>query len=52
MAEHQAQVDFVTVRAEDLLAERNGVYGSFLTGTKFAIGATAAILILIYLLWG
>lgn len=47
MAEHPpSQIDFVPVRAEDIIAERRAFWERFMQGTTWAIGITVAILVL------
>lgn len=52
MAEQNAQIDFVEVKAEDIMAERRGLYDGFMLSIPWLTGGTIAILVLIYLLWG
>ncbi len=52
MAEHKTQVDYVEVKAEEIIAERKALYGSFITASKIGIGITVALLVAIYLFWG
>ncbi len=52
MAEHKTQVDYVEVKAEDIIGERKALYESFMSAAKVGIGITAAILVILYLVWG
>jgi len=52
MAEQKTEIEFVEVKAEDVMAERRGLYDAFMAAIPWAIGVTAALLVLIYLLWG
>lgn len=52
MAEHKTQVDYVEVKSEDIIGERQALYDSFMTASKIGIGITVALLVVIYLLWG
>lgn len=52
MAEHAMHIDMVEVKPEDIIADRRSMYDSFLTAAKWSIGATAVLLILLYLFFG
>ncbi len=52
MAEQNSQVDFVEVRAQDIMAERTRMWLSFGDATKWSIGAVIGLLVAIYLIWG
>ncbi|MCS6890094.1 MAG: preprotein translocase subunit SecE [Rhodovarius sp.] len=52
MAEQKTEIEFVEVKAQDILAERQAMWNSFIAFTKVAIAATATVLILLYLIWG
>ncbi len=46
------EIELVEVKAEDIMAERQAMYDAFMKAVPWGIGLTAAILILIYLIWG
>jgi hypothetical protein len=48
----QPSYDFVEVKAGDILAERQREWQGFTTFMTWAVGVIAAILVLIYLIWG
>jgi len=52
MAEEKTQIDFVEVKAEDVMAERQSLYNGFMKSIPWATGGTIGILVLIYLIWG
>lgn len=52
MAEEKQQVDYVEVKAEDIIGERRALYESFMFASKIFIGATAALLVVLWLIWG
>jgi hypothetical protein len=52
MAEQQTQIEFVEVKAEEVMAERQELYDAFMKSIPWAVGGTVGILVLIYLLWG
>jgi hypothetical protein len=52
MAEHKTQVDYVEVKAEDIIGERKALYEAFMTASKVGIALTAVLLVAIYLFWG
>jgi hypothetical protein len=50
MADHGPQaMELVEVRAEDILAERRTFYERFMSGASWAIGATVAVLALMWI---
>jgi hypothetical protein len=50
MADHgPATMELVEVKAEDIMAERVGFYDDFLKGSTWAIGATVAVLVLMWI---
>lgn len=47
MAEHATgPIELVEVKAEDIIAERQGFYGAFMDASKWAIGGVIALLAL------
>lgn len=52
MAEQTMQIDMVEVKPEDIIADRRAMYEGFLSGSRWGIGATVVLLILIYLFFG
>ncbi|HWL82685.1 MAG TPA: preprotein translocase subunit SecE [Roseomonas sp.] len=52
MAEATHEIDFVEVKAEDILAERTRGWDQFTVAAKWTIGAIVVLLLAIYLLWG
>lgn len=52
MADHVMHIDMVEVKAEDIIADRRSTYESFLTASKWGIGATIVLLILLFAIWG
>jgi hypothetical protein len=48
----QGQIEYVEVKAEDIMAERRSLYDAFGKATTLGIIAVAALLIGIYLFWG
>lgn len=52
MAEQNAQIELVEVRAEDIMAERTAMYDAFMKAIPWAIGLTVGLLVFLYLLWG
>lgn len=52
MAQQNHEIEFVEVKAEDIMSERQGLYDAFMASIPWAVGATVAILVLIYLIWG
>lgn len=48
MADHHApaSIELIPVKAEDIMAERRGFYDAFMSGSKYAVIATAVILVL------
>lgn len=46
MAEQAPTYEMVEVKAEDLMAERQGLYDGFLRASVWGIGVTVAILVL------
>ncbi|MDJ0388427.1 preprotein translocase subunit SecE [Roseomonas sp. E05] len=52
MAEATHEIDFVEVKAEDILAERTRGWDQFTATAKWGIGAIIVLLLAIYLFWG
>lgn len=52
MAEQKMTIEMVEVKSEDIIAERRALYDSFMSATVWAIGATVALLVGIFLLFG
>lgn len=52
MAEAKQEIDFVEVKADDILAERTHGWDMFITASKWGIGAVIVVLLAIYLFWG
>ncbi len=52
MAEQKMSIEMVEVKAEDIIAERQALYDAFMKATVWAIGATVALLVGIFLLFG
>ncbi|MFN3450490.1 MAG: preprotein translocase subunit SecE [Roseococcus sp.] len=52
MAEQKMEIELVEVKAEDIMAERKAMYDAFIKAVPWGIGITAAVLVLIYLIWG
>ncbi|MCQ4162568.1 preprotein translocase subunit SecE [Roseomonas sp. GC11] len=52
MAEAQQHIDFIEVKAEDIMAERLQGWELFTQATKWGIGAVIVLLAALYLLWG
>lgn len=46
MAEETPTYEMVEVKAEDLMAERQGLYNGFLRASVWSIGVTIAVLVL------
>jgi hypothetical protein len=53
MAEQQPQqIEYVPVKAEDIIAERRRLYEAFTAAIPWAIGAVALVLFFLWLFWG
>lgn len=52
MAQQNHEIEFVEVKAEDIMSERQGLYNAFMASIPWAVGATVVLLVLIYLIWG
>jgi len=52
MAEHKVEVDYVEVKAEDIIDERRRLYDGFMFAAKIGVGVTVAALAGLYLFWG
>ena len=52
MAEPNMKIEMVEVKAEDIIAERRAMYDSFMGASVYAIGATIALLIGLFLFFG
>lgn len=52
MAETNHEIDFVEVKAEDILADRTRGWDLFTVATKWGIGIVIVLLLGIYMLWG
>ncbi|MBU8543877.1 MULTISPECIES: aa3-type cytochrome c oxidase subunit IV [Roseomonadaceae] len=49
MAEQAPTYEMIEVKAEDIMAEREGLYSGFLRATVWGIGITVAILVLMWI---
>ena len=49
MAEQAPTYEMIEVKAEDIMAEREGLYAGFLRATVWGIGITVAILVLMWI---
>ncbi len=45
-------IDMVEVKPEDIIGDRRAMYEAFLKAAVWGIGATAVLLVLLYLIWG
>lgn len=45
-------IDMVEVKPEDIIADRRSMYESFLAASKWGIGATVILLVLLYAIFG
>ena len=52
MAEHKADYEFVEVKSQDILAERQELWAAFTSATKWSIVATAGLLLALLLFFG
>lgn len=52
MAEATHDIDFVEVKAEDILAERTHGWEAFTKATTWGVGAVIVLLAALYLFWG
>ncbi|MBY0336022.1 MAG: preprotein translocase subunit SecE [Acetobacteraceae bacterium] len=52
MAQQSTEIEYVAVKAEDIMAERRGLYDAFNKSIVVGIVAVAALLIGIYVFWG
>jgi uncharacterized membrane protein len=52
VADQKTQIDFIEVKAEDVMAERQGLYDGFMRSIPWIVGGLTGSLVLIYLLWG
>ena len=52
MAEQQTHYEFVEVKSQDIMAERQRMWNAFGTATKWSIGLTIGLLAALYLIWG
>jgi hypothetical protein len=50
MADHgPTTMELVEVKSEDILADRRDFYGRFMSATTWSIGATVALLVLMWI---
>lgn len=52
MATNNDSFEFAEVKAQDIMAERQGLWAAFTNATKWSIIGVAVGLILLYLIWG
>ncbi|MFL1460610.1 preprotein translocase subunit SecE [Roseococcus sp. DSY-14] len=52
MAQQTTEIELIPVTAQDIMGERKAMYGAFVASIPWAIGATVAVLVGIYLFWG
>lgn len=52
MAEQKTEIDYIPVKAEDIIGERRALYDAFVKSIPFAVAVTAAVLVGIYVFWG
>jgi hypothetical protein len=52
MAEQKTSYEFVEVKSQDIMAERQRMWQGFGTATKWSIGLAIGLLAFIYLIWG
>ncbi len=52
MAEQKATYEFAEVKAKDIMADRQALWGAFTNATKWSIIGIAGGLILLYLVFG
>ena len=52
MARNDDSFEFAEVKAQDIMAERQGLWGAFTNATKWSIIVIVVLLVLIYLLFG
>lgn len=52
MAEHNTEIDFVPVKAEDIIGDRRALYDAFVKSIPLAVGVTVVVLVGLYLFWG
>jgi hypothetical protein len=52
MADATHDIDFVEVKADDILAERTHGWESFTRATTWGAGAVILLLAMLYLFWG
>jgi len=52
MAEQQMNVEMVEVKSEDIMAERQALFDSFMVATKWSTIATIALLVGLYVFFG
>lgn len=52
MAEQQTHYEFVEVKSQDIMAERQRMWNGFGIATRWTIGLTIGLLVALYLIWG
>jgi len=52
LAEQQMNVEMVEVKSEDIMAERQALFDSFMVATKWSTIATIALLVGLYVFFG
>jgi hypothetical protein len=52
MADQQQTIDYVPVKAEDIIKERIGMYDAFTASIPYAVGAVAFLLLFLWVFWG
>ena len=52
MARNDDSYQFAEVKAQDIMAERQRLWGAFTNATKWSIIAVVFALVMLYLLWG
>ncbi|MDB5412452.1 MAG: hypothetical protein JWR10_787 [Rubritepida sp.] len=49
---HEMQIDMVEVKAEDIIADHQVMYASFMKAATYAIGVVIVLLVALYLFAG
>ncbi|MBC7432118.1 MAG: aa3-type cytochrome c oxidase subunit IV [Rubritepida sp.] len=52
MAKNDDSYEFAEVKAQDIMAERERLWGAFTNATKWSIIVVVVLLVLLYLFWG
>ena len=52
MAQQQTSIEMIEVKSEDIIGERRAMFDSFMSASKWGIGATIILLVGIYVLFG